>query len=443
MLRLTSVAAAAAVAGAPFLFPVAAAAQPAQAAATINGPAVVAQIRKLLADNYVLLDVRPKLDSALAKGLTEGRYNLSDPHLLAARLNQDLFAVAHDKHLNVKFNPAVAAKLASAPQITDGQDSPPSAEDIHAATLRNHGVQQLKVLAGNVRYIKYDGFDWFGPKSAEAIDQAMRFLHDGDAVIIDLRANGGGNAEAVRYMISHFLPADRPLITFYFRNEAPDHVSTLASLPTGRMVGKPLYVLTSGTTMSAAEEFTGHVAGFRIGDVVGATTAGGGFNNQFFPLPDGMVISISVGRAVLASTGRDWEGVGIAPTAKIEPAKALDLAHSMALKRLAASAPAAERPALLLGASLIDARLNPVAQPLPLGAYSGSYGERTISIEGDQLSYQRLNGPKYSLIGVGPNEFTVEEDPQTRLLFRVAGSTVTGFDLLRGDGSRVTASRAP
>ena len=47
------------------------------------------------------------------------------------------------------------------------------------------------------------------------------------------------------------------------------------------MVGKPLYVLTSGNTASAAEEFTGHVAGFRLGEVIGDPAVVATFTDRF------------------------------------------------------------------------------------------------------------------------------------------------------------------
>ena len=51
------------------------------------------------------------------------------------------------------------------------------------------------------------------------------------------------------------------------------------------MVGKPLYVLTGGSSASAAEEFIGHVAGFKLGELVGETTAGAGFATSFSRFP--------------------------------------------------------------------------------------------------------------------------------------------------------------
>jgi hypothetical protein len=271
----------------------------------------------------------------------------------------------------------------------------------------------------------------------------MRFLKEGDAAIIDLRHNGGGSPEGVQYLVSHFMEPNRPLVTFHMGATQVDRLSTLPTLPAGRMVGKPLYVLTSGNTASAAEEFTGHVAGFRLGELIGETTAGAGFRNTFFPLPGGYLISVSVGRAVLASTGKDWEGVGIAPTTAVAPDKALEVAQVHALRRIAATASPGDKARFEGAAAVLAAQVDPVATALPLAAYAGSFGERKVSVEDGRLSYQREGGQKFALIAVGPNQFAFEDDPVTRVEYKVAGSAATGFDLLRGDGSRVEAQRTP
>ena len=411
------------------------------AAASINGRAVVADVRRILAANYVLPDMRPKLDAALAKGLASGRYDVSDPAELATRINADLASVAHDKHLGMHYDPREQAGLAARPAWAGADDAPPSADDIRQAAQFNHGITELKVLPGNIRYMNYQGFIWAGPKTAEALDNAMRFLRDGDAIIIDLRQNGGGSPEAVQYLVSHFLDPNRKIVTFYMRGDPASPLSSLASLPAGRMVGKPLYVLTSGMTASAAEEFTGHIDGFKLGEVIGETTAGAGYRNEFFPVAGGYVISVSVGRAVLASTGKDWEGVGIAPSAKVEQGKALDLAQAHALRRLAQSAPADEKSRLETRAAVLDAQLNPVATALPLATYAGVYGERSVTLDGNRLTWQRTGGPKSTMIAIGPNEFSFNEDPTSRIRFTVAGNAVTAVQLVRGDGSKVDAER--
>jgi hypothetical protein len=420
-------------------------AQPAPVPAAVPAPAdakaVVAEIRRVLAENYVLPEVRPRLDSALAKGLAEGRYDVADPIALAERLDADLAAAGRDKHLNFRYAPEQSARIAALGRQAD--DAPADAEQIRRAEAHNHGLVEMKVLPGNIRYLDLDGFTWAGPKSAEAYDVAMRFLRGGDAAIIDLRHNGGGSPEAVQYLVSHFMAPNTPLVTFHMGPTRVDKLATLAQLPAGRMVGKPLYVLTSGHTASAAEEFAGHIGGFRLGELIGETTAGAGFRNEFFAIPGGYLLSVSVGRAVLASTGKDWEGVGIAPTTAVDPEKALQVAQVHALRRLAAGAPAQDKARFEATAALLAAQVDPVATALPLAAYAGTFGERKIWVEDGRLAFQREGGPKFVLTPIGPNLFAFENDATTRVEYKVAGGSATAFDLIRGDGTRIAAQRTP
>src|SRR5262245_25847139 len=78
-------------------------AQPAAAptASKVDAARTIADVRRIIAANYVLADVRPKLDAALAQGLAAGHYNVSDPADLSERINADMKAVAHDKHLGI------------------------------------------------------------------------------------------------------------------------------------------------------------------------------------------------------------------------------------------------------------------------------------------------------------------------------------------------------
>ena len=405
-------------------------------AAPLDAHRVVAEVRRVIAERYVLPERRPVIDAILARGLASGRYDVTDPSLFADRVNADL-ATAHDRHLSFHYQPHQAELLAAG--LRAQPDTGAAEREDRAA---NQGVTELRLLPGNVRYMRYDGFIWDGDESKAVLDEAMRFLSGGDAVIIDLRRNGGGSGEAGRYIISHFLPPGRPLVTFYMNGQPPDHVSTLPDVPS-RMVGKPLYVLISSGSASAAEGFSGNVAGYHIGELVGANTAGAGFRNDLVPLPGGFVLSVSIGRAVLASTGKDWEGVGIAPTTPVAVDKALDVARLHALQRLALSAPPPAKRRLDAMATLLSASLNPVAPALPLSAYAGSFGDRTVRLEGDALTWQRENGPKVRMIAVGPNQFAFEEDPTTRVEFKVAGNNVESLDVVRGDGSRQTETRRP
>ena len=416
---------------------------PTATSSQVDAKAVVADLQRILDVNYVLPEVRPKLSAALSQGLAAGRYNVSDPSVLAERINADMSAVAHDKHLGMHYDPAQQARLAASPAGSAADDAPPSEEEVRQATRLNHGITEMKVLPGNIRYMDLIGFFWGGKPTEEAYDNAMRFLRDGDAAIIDLRHNGGGSPDAVRYLISHFLEPNRPIVTFYMRGKPGDTLKTLATLPAGRMVGKPLYVLTGGRSASAAEEFVGHVAGYKIGELVGETTAGAGYRNEFFPVAGGYVISVSVGRAVLASTGKDWEKVGIAPTVKVEQEKALEMAQVRALRKLASTATGQDKTVFEASAQVLEAQMKPVATALPPAQYVGVYGVRHITSDGGKLIFQREGGPKGQLVAVAANEFAFIADPMQRVKFKVAGNAATELELIRGDGSRVVAARNP
>lgn len=443
MKKMTALAGAAALA----LIPATAGAQAqeatAAAATKVDPRAVVADVRRIINENYVLPEMRPQLAAALDKGLAAGRYNVSDTGVLAERINEDLTAVAHDGHLGMHFDAKQAADLAARPAGAGADDAPPTGEEIRFADRLNHGITQLKVLPGNIRYLESVGFFWGGAKTQEAYDNAMRFLKGGDAIIIDMRQNGGGSPDAVRYMISHFLKPNTPIVTFYMRGQAGDRWSSLGGLPAGSLAGKPLYVLTGGRSASAAEEFIGHVGGYKIGELVGEKTAGAGYRNEFFPVSGGYVLSVSVGRAVLASTGKDWEKVGIVPTIPASQGDALEVAQIHALRKLASTATGRDKEVFEGSAQVLEAQLKPVSTSLPLPQYVGVYGVRHITSEGGKLVFQREGGPKGQLVAVGPNEFAFVSDPMQRVKFKTAGNSATELQLIRSDGSTAVAARNP
>ena len=432
------------VALAAFAVPMAAsAAQPAlQSAPAVDGRAVALEVKRLLRQHYVLPEARAKFDAVLDKGIAGGRYAVNDPMVLVTRLNEDLASVTPDKHLGVMFDPDRSKALASAPAGGGADDAPPSPGEVRQSERNNHGLTRMEVFPGNVRYLEISGFDWAGPSTERAYDTAMSFLAGGDAVIIDLRPNGGGSPDAVRYAVSHFMEPNKPLMTFFMGGTGEESTSSLPSTRAPRMVGKPLYVLSSKGSASAAEEFLGHIDGYELGEIIGERSAGAGFRNEFFALPSGMIISISVGRAVLASTGKDWEAVGIAPSLEISADKALDAAKVRALEKVAASAEPKRKAQLMAIATALNAQINPVKTELPLAAYAGVYGERTVKVGDKGLTIRRGENPTSALIAVGPNRFAYANDPASTVTFAVSAGKSNALHLVRADGSEDHGARS-
>jgi hypothetical protein len=411
---------------------------PATAPATVDAPAVVAEVRRIIAERYVLPERRPALDAVLAEGLASGRYAVSSPNELAERINADLDRVGHDRHLNFHYDPRQAAELtAIGPEGPGGGgDASEFERQIRAV---NHGITELRILPGNVRLMRYDGFQDIGDVTDQAIADAARFLSGGDAVIIDLRTNGGGSPRAVQQLISRFLAAGTPLVTFYMNGEAdPNAVTALPDPLIGRMVGKPLYVLTSGGTASAAEEFTGHVLGYHLGEVIGANTAGAGFRNATLPVGGQFVFSVSIGRAVLASTGKDWEAVGHAPTFPTPVPAALDVAQVHALRALAGKASGEDRTRLEAMADAVDARMTPRTAARPLTAYAGLYGERAIRVDAAGLTYQRADRAPVRLLALGGDRFVLASDLTTQLVFEASANAIDALTFGQAGGPSPT-----
>lgn len=342
----------------------------------------VGEILRIIEAQYVFPERVPAVAGALRAAQAAGRYDTSDPAAFATRISEDMSRAANDSHLYLQYDPERFA-AASRPAETAG--APPADLDavLTARARREHyGLAEQRLLPGNIRYLKISGFGWVEDETGVAYDAAMRFLKGGDAVIIDVRGNGGGSHEAVRYALSHFMAADRPLMTFLEAGREPQQSRTLTHLPAGRMIGKPLYVLIDGGVGSAGEDFAYSVQQFGLGRLVGQTTAGGANNNRFLPVAPGFMLSVSFGRPVHAVSGGNWEGTGVPPDVETLGPQALDAAEAMALDALLANAGGgAGRRAEYEWARIgVEARLHPVTlETAALGRRAGRYGEAEVA----------------------------------------------------------------
>lgn len=402
-------------------------AQPAPVAAASTAD-VIAAARKKVAEIYVIPETGAALDRALAAAEAKGTFNGLEGDALAAKVNEVMHGVTKDGHLGMRYDPQRAAVLAANPPSDDDDDGgelPASFQrDIVVA---NGGVTKLEVLPGNIRYMDYRGFMWGTPAAKDAMATAAQFLRGGDAVIVDLRRNGGGDAAAVSALASYFLPPDTELMRFESRGN-PGTVSKTSAVPF-TLADRPVYVLTSKGTFSAAEEFSDHVSAFKFGTLIGENTGGGGFNNTFVPLPGGYVMSISYGRAVHMVTGKDWEQVGIAPAIAVPADQALLRAQAEAMTALAAKAAEDERDTDARLAAFYRAQLTPVDPGMPLTAYAGTYGPRTIAVDANgALTTAREGAPPVKLIAVGADAFVPETVPQQTFRFIREGGAIVAVE---------------
>jgi hypothetical protein len=362
--------------------------------------AAIADIVQKVTDRYVFPDRVPAIVARLKDGLASGRYDTDNSAAFASRVTDDLRAVSNDRHMYLNYAPDQFA--AASTSRGGGEDSP----EIQAFWERqahrdNHGLTEMKILPGNVRYLRIAGFEWIEDQTGAAYDGAMRFLRDGDAVIIDLRGNGGGSHAAVRYLLSHFMDGDTLDITFLESGKDPIQSRTLEYLPAGRLKGKPLYVLISNQVGSGAEAFAYDVQQFHLGTLVGATTSGAANNNELSPIAPGFMLSCSHGRPVHPVSKTSWEGVGVKPDVATDPERALDVAQSLALANLLKRTDAnpADRGDWAWARPMVEARLHPpVLSQARLRSLAGQYGDQRVLWRDGGLHYVRRNGQIARLI---------------------------------------------
>ena len=351
------------------------------------------RIKAEIGTTYVFPERRGPAIERLSAAAAAGRYDTTDPVVFAERVTEDLMAVTRDSHLYLRHDPAWFAS-ASLPPVP-GEDARQVALEAEIARYTNHGLTEMRILPGNIRYLKVEGFSWVEGETGPAYDGAMRFLKGGRAIIIDLRGNGGGWIQASKYLISHFLPADTLIATFLSPNAEPLQYRAADDLPAGRIQGPPVYILIDGHSRSAAEMVAYTFQQYGLGELIGARTEGAANISDDFAIAPGFRLSVSTGRTVQPVSGTDWEGVGVAPTVEADPAKALEIARMRAIDRLLPdTADGVPRQQLAWSRPALEATLNPVVlDDRALRAFARTYGEVSIRFRDHALWLHRPDRP--------------------------------------------------
>lgn len=385
-------------------------------------------IKEKFRELYVIPEMRLMIIERLNKAQQSGRYETSDPQRFAERITEDLRDVAQDKHLSLSYDRAAYAAALAPSQSDAGED----AFRRRRAIRNNHGIAEMRILPGNIRYLKITRFEWVPDETGAIYDEAMRFLKDGDAWIVDLRGNGGGTSAAANYFLSHFHEPGTFGFTSYAGSELPQRNYALDYLPSGRLKGKALYILIDGSVGSAAEAVAYDLQQSKIAVLVGTKTAGAANNAKLLPIAPGFILSISYGRPLHVVTNTNWEGVGVKPDLEGDSFAALDMAQSRALKRLAEQPPGAPPGNLTeynWALEAVEARLRPVnlsAAQMTVWAgrfQSMDYGEVKVGFESGVLWLERSGRPRARLSPLTANGvFAIEGSELLRA--RLTGKTL-------------------
>jgi CubicO group peptidase (beta-lactamase class C family)/C-terminal processing protease CtpA/Prc len=188
--------------------------------------------------------------------------------------------------------------------------------------LPKNTPMEFKVLPGNIGYVALNGFD--DQQVVQQFEAAFAEIAKTDALVIDIRNNGGGDS-GLGYRILSSL-TDKPFKTSRWRTRsyrpsfrawgAPEdwHDGGRGERsPHGvKLYANPVVLLTSPRTYSAAEDFAVAFDVMRRGKIIGEATGGSTGQPLFFDLPGGGRARVCTKRDSYPD-GREFVGYGVQP----------------------------------------------------------------------------------------------------------------------------------
>jgi len=278
---------------------------------------------------YVYPESAKKMEEALRERQKKGAYDaVTDGEKFATMLTDGLQQVSHDKHLHVMFSPEVLPK--GEPKRTPDDEARMRTE----LERDNCAFEKVERLPSNIGYLKFNAFldpVICGPTAMAA----MNFLGNVDAIIFDLRANGGGDPKMIAFISTYLFREPMHLNDLYNRKEdSTTQYWTMPYVPGKRLTGKPVFVLTSKRTFSGAEEFSYNLKNLKRATIIGETTGGGAHPVSGHRVDDHFMIGVPFAKAVNPISKTNWEGTGVEPDVKVPAVEALDVAKKMAAEQI-------------------------------------------------------------------------------------------------------------
>jgi len=250
---------------------------------------------------------------------------ITDPEAFATLLTDQLQNASHDRYVRVIFS--------SEPTVS-GPRAPTAAEvaEYRSRMIKgNCTFEKIEILPHNIGYLKFNSFPDVAVCGSIALS-AMQKLNAVDAIIFDLRDNPGGYASMVALLATYLFERPTHLNDFYDRGENSREQSwTLAPIAGNKLADKPVFILTSSTTFSAAEAFSYDLKMLKRATLVGETTSGRGHMGALHRIDDQFAIRIPGIKVTNPISKTNWEGTGVEPDVKVKAADALRTAEKLAL----------------------------------------------------------------------------------------------------------------
>jgi len=364
--------------------------------------------------------------------------NINHPVNFADILKNDIIKYSHDVHFNLEYDPDLAKRMKEDwDNICTSSDKSWTEKQVKKHRPSNYGFKELKILDGNLGYLKLDVF--FSPKYAGNIAEAsMNFFSNCDGLIIDLRNNIGGWDEMGMLLLSYFVNDDEQktmdIVHSTFDNIY--HTSVLYCYTSGhKHPDIPIYLLVSKKSASAAEGFAYRMKFFNRATIIGEKTAGAETPVEPIPIND-FILQIPCYETIYTIKGPGWQGIGVQPDIEIDAENALQNAHkefiSMKYHNTQDTIQKFKYSWLL---EAIESKLNPTPEEdKNYKKFLGTYGKRKIFMKNDLLYYQNADGPEFELVQMTKELFQFKITKTIRVKFLIEKKSVKGLNIHYDDG---------
>ncbi|OOG68714.1 S41 family peptidase [Flavobacterium sp. A45] len=295
--------------------------------------AVVSAIKTHIEESYIDLELSKKMIIELDRNLKSDKYKkITSPAEFSKTVTEDLQSISKDLHLKVRFEPE---RIAQEKSIVS-QEKQLEMEKKTAMQIAeiNYGFTEVKILDGNIGYLNLTQFADI-KYAEETATATMNFLSNANAIIIDLRSNGGGVPSMMQLLSSYFLDETPVLLSDFYerKTNTKTQLYSFANVNGKRSTNKPLYILTSKHTFSAAEAFTYTLKHLDKATVVGEVTKGGANRTKRINLNDEFTIAVPYIQSLHPVTKTNWEGKGVQPDIKTKETDAFVVAYVDAIKK--------------------------------------------------------------------------------------------------------------
>jgi C-terminal processing protease CtpA/Prc len=271
---------------------------------------VLVDVAAAIRDHYADREVGDVLADTILANLKQGRFDsVVDADSLVAEVMAVIRARVPDRHFDfcVRGEP------------DDHAEASPS------RAPSQHGLRTVRILEDDIAYLEFDSLPGDSASMA-VVEESLAALPEVRALVFDIRNNIGGSGDMVVLLCSHLLEARKLLYEYYDRSGGPP--GEMRAAPYRRQFGPaiPVFVLTSGATMSAAEALAYILQDYGRATLVGEQTAGMANPSRTFSIGEEFELTVPFLLLRYGRSGGTFAGLGVAPDIAAPADSALDVA---------------------------------------------------------------------------------------------------------------------